>query len=168
MKRTSALAALLWVFAAAQAHELPSESLQIGSYTVVTSFSLNQQAIEQTYTEASPYFSFEQWLAHRKAMYQLPADEASYYCGKTELPRVKTCGHIDPFYRAGMAAIVHCQAYALLHGYRTLIPKVTAPASYVNSNAGAALNHHSLYDTSQGLSFQCVQPLQHVNADIRR
>lgn len=145
------------------AHELPTESLQIGSqYTVVTSFNLSASTIEQSYAEASGYFNVEQWLTHRKVQYQVPADEVSYYCGKAELPRVKTCGHIDPFYRAGVAAIVHCQAYALLHGYTTLIPRITGPASYVSSSAQATADHHAGYDTAHGLSFLCVHPIRQL------
>ena len=155
---------LLLLSLPAFAHELPIESLQVGSsYTVVTSFTLSQQMIEQSYAEANHYFNYEQWLAHRKSQYQVPADSAeSYYCAKSEQARVKTCGHIDPFYRAGMAAISYCQAHALLNGYVTLIPRITGPASYVNNMAQAASDHHTGYDTAHGLSFQCVQPIRQL------
>ncbi|MBD3652770.1 hypothetical protein [Kangiella sp.] len=152
---------LLSASSSLKAHELPTDSLNTQTnVAVAVSFNFSEAQLNHQYTNYAQFFDYKAWLVHKKGA-EL---EESCEVQSQKLAQQKTCGQVDHFYQAALIGTNTCNAYASLHASQYpqgLIPRFTAPASFVD-NLQAANGHHENYDFTQGLSFDCVYELREL------
>lgn len=155
MKKLCFAMTSLALFSPLKAHELPIDALNTQTnVAVATSFNFSEAQLNHQYSNYAQFFDYKSWLLYKKGA-EL---EESCEIQSERLAQQKTCGQVDHFYQAAMIGTNTCNAYASLHASQYpqgLLPRFTAPASFVN-NLEAADGHHENYDFTQGLSFDCV------------
>ncbi len=76
---------------------------------------------------------------------------------------LKTCGEFDHFGEVRTTAVEMCDnLFDDLAGSGSnvvaMVPEFTGPASFVNNSIGKAVRyHHSNYNISQGITFNCIE-----------
>lgn len=76
----------------------------------------------------------------------------------------KTCGVFDHWNEARSIAIDTCAGVAVSYAGLFpdgLIPQFIGPNTFIDGGSAAA-DHHSIYDFSQGLSFNCVEVISNL------
>ncbi|NVK21537.1 MAG: hypothetical protein HWD86_03385 [Kangiellaceae bacterium] len=163
-KKFAALGCLIFVQTAVS-HEFPLNLVYPNdTMSIAATFDLSKSQLEKVYNNHSIYFDYDQWIADKTG-----TTNSYSSCTNTTTTTSKTCGDFDHFQMAFMAGTTTCNALAALNPglySQGLLPRFLGPAEFTNG-FNASNQHHSSYDTSLGIKFDCVYKYTSIKTVIK-